>query len=756
MREKSTARPYQIPLNVRARRRAACLIRARSAATPASLSSIPPGSDDDEAPVTRSSNAEGPPARGPRMVASIVDPSVNDALALTGPGAPGAAFSDTESEHPVRARLLARARGEVPTSAARPGSSIPVDTTEPWVTPRPRVETRPVAGGDAERAPAAETRAPTSSTLVDRTAAAPADVFETSPPSAREARELHPPNSGTPAPPPAEVAAELERIAGHHRLSTEPSSRLSPNLTALLGGLLGLTVMGALGIFMGRLHGSVPTPPAEPGLESKPASETPPTVAAPIERKKVPGPWRIDDDKGAPGVRIVRGTIGKLPFLKAIEEAGVPKSEAYRVYAALKDVRNLDRCGAADQFRALLDQGTKKLKAFEYLVTPEEVYQAKSGDDGLLHGQRLDLKVERNQVRRAIVMEGASFEDAARKAGFDPGLGNVVEKALAGHMLLGELRPGDRLRVIAQEVTVLGEFSRYAGVEAIELVRAGKPALRFYYFNSPGQSGYFDLNGRAPFEGGWRKPITTAPVTSRFNMKRMHPVLHKIMPHNGTDFGAATGTPIGATAPGTISFIGPAGPSGNLVKVKHAGGYESGYAHLSRYVATLHVGDPVERMQVVGYVGSTGRSTGPHLHFTMRKDGVYFDAESLNLDGMRVLPPSMRAEFAQVRAKYDPILDAIPLPAAPAAPVEAPESAVPAGSEDTDPTAEEDESPLREDEAKPRAMAAPTPPAAGPAPPASTTPPTDAKPAPSGNAIFLSDGDLLKMQSAKDDGEVRE
>src|SRR5690606_23158210 len=103
--------------------------------------------------------------------------------------------------------------------------------------------------------------------------------------------------------------------------------------------------------------------------------------------------------------------------------------------------------------------------------------------------------------------------------------------------------------------------------------------------------------------------------------------------------------------------------SGNLVKVQHPGDIETGYAHLSRFAEGLKVGDRVKRLQVIGYVGSTGRSTGPHLHFTVKKDGKFIDPITLNLDGMRVLPKSERDAFMQVKAKYDALLDAIQLPA---------------------------------------------------------------------------------------------
>ncbi len=317
------------------------------------------------------------------------------------------------------------------------------------------------------------------------------------------------------------------------------------------------------------------------------------------------------------------------------------------------------------------------------------------------------------------------------------------------------------MRVIAQEVTVLGEFARYAGIEALEIIRknAGDKSLKIYYFHHPRAGGYYNGRGQAPYEGGWRVPIKGAPITSPFNPKRMHPVLNKVMPHNGTDFGAPMGTPVGASSYGTVSFIGPAGPSGNLVKIDHPGGMETGYAHLSRFAEGLRVGDKVKRMQVVGYVGSTGRSTGPHLHFTAKKDGKYIDPVSLNLDAMRVISLEYRGEFERVKAEYDKMLNAIPIPpplveSKPAVLAHAdPAESAPGEDDGADEPEAELGSGSGEDEAEAEvAVAPPKAPA-----PAKATAPAPAKPATKGAAaVYLTDKELLEMQSASDEGEVEE
>jgi murein DD-endopeptidase MepM/ murein hydrolase activator NlpD len=721
------------------------------------------GSPTGAPPATSPSGSE--PARGPRFVGSIVDPDVDGddpwgtGESLSAPLKLGSSPPPSDVErpafaeraHPVRQRLLARASGQL--GQPSKGAGADLDSASDAAPTQPRLGSR----RPLERTPAAPPATPSVAPF-DRLGSRRSERPRTPTPAPVRSEHLtsgledlaH----GEPGAPRTGLDSELDRIALGPTGQAESgrTSQLSPNMVALFGALLGLTTVGSLVALASRVDLSRPVPPLAASASAAPPSAAPASAPPPEARQKLPPPWRIADEKGKPEFRIIGGRIGSKAFLKAIQDAGVEKSQAYRAYNALKGVVELNRCKPADEWQALIERRTGKLFAFEYIPSKEEVYQAGARDGSALEGKKLDLKVARNQVRRAFVYDGQSFDASARAGGFDDHLDDVLSKALGGHMTLSELERGDRLRVIVQEVTVLGDFSRYAGVEAVEVLKKGDKPLRVYFYGHATDGGYFDDDARAPFEGGWRKPIPGAPITSKFNPKRMHPVLHKVMPHTGTDFGAPTGTPIGASSPGTVSFIGNGGPSGNLVKVQHPGGIETGYAHMSRFAEGLKLGDKVKRLQLLGYVGSTGRSTGPHLHFTAKRNGEFFDAETLNLDGMRVLPPSQRGPFTEVKAKYDALLDAIPLPAelAPAvaaAPAVAPEM----GAAEPDLGDPGDAHDIPE----PAAAAPATPQPAAPNPAPAKAPPAGAPAAPkSGSSVFLSDEELLRQQGMSDDGEV--
>lgn len=533
---------------------------------------------------------------------------------------------------------------------------------------------------------------------------------------------------------------------------SRPKPPMSPQMVATFGAFVGVLVVATIIAISMRLDQTKPV--LETVASSKPTAavssiveqhENPP-LPKKRQRVKIPGPYRVKDSLNDPQLRVVEGQIGFEPFLKAVEKAGVPLKEAYRLLIAFEKVRPLNNCSRHHKFVAAIDRASKRLKAFEYIQGPEEVFQAKESSEGLLVAEKLDLQVKRERLVSAFAVQDAGLERSVTDAALEPQLLRSMREALIGHLSLEEIERGSRVRVIVQEVTALGEFARYAGIEALEVqFPSEKKRLRVYYFNGPKSRGFYDETARAPYEGGWRSPIPNAPITSKFNMRRMHPVLHKIMPHTGVDFGAATGVPIGATSFGTITFIGWGGPTGNFVRVQHSDGYESGYAHMSRFAEGLKVGDKVKRLQTLGYVGSTGRSTGPHLHFTIKKDGKFIDPLSLNLDALRVLPGEEREVFLQHKGQYDAQLDAIELPPLPKSHAPVPASA--AASEGFEEDGMEGDS-----HANGSAVAASAAPAVTETQPANNS----AAPAKNGSALYLTDEELMRMQKSSESGEVDE
>lgn len=559
------------------------------------------------------------------------------------------------------------------------------------------------------------------------------------------------------------LSEELERVAraptssprrSNLRLGDAP---LSPNTVTAFGVVFGLAALAS--VFAALTHwaprgdgrstdATKPEPTASAGptraIAKEPsAAPAPIPTVPPRARKKLPGPWRISDFSKA-GYRRLEGKIGDQPFLKAVNATGLEMKQAYRILAAFKDTKDLNKCGKNDRFTALVDS-SGRLSAFEYVVNAEEIYQAKENDKGELKGQRLDLKVERTRAKGALLISSESFETSTLQSGFEPSLGIVLNRALEGHISVEQYRLGDRLRIVAQEVTVLGEFSRYAGIEAVEYLPAeNDQPIRIYYFQGEGTKGYVNAKAQLLSEGGWRKPVKNAPITSRFNPKRFHPILKIIKPHTGTDFGAPTGAPVYAALYGTVKFVGDLGPNGNYVGIQHNNGYETGYSHLSRFAEGLKVGDRVKTLDLIGYVGSTGRSTGPHLHFGVKKKGTFIDPESLHLDSLATLPSKEREAFARVKRNYDELLDAIALPAVPATLLN---SSAPTPPEEHD--HELDEAPA----AQPAGTQPAAPVQAMPTAVASPNPAAPAAPNPNRSAIYLSDKELMAVQSSNDDGE---
>ncbi|MEC7525552.1 MAG: M23 family metallopeptidase [Myxococcota bacterium] len=346
--------------------------------------------------------------------------------------------------------------------------------------------------------------------------------------------------------------------------------------------------------------------------------ETPEAAAAPPPTEELEG--------GA--TRTVRQFGEARGFRPALVNAGCTGEEADALIAALGEVMDFRRCRPSHEMVFVRNEdGT--LRRFTYNASITQIYEASRDDEGTLVGRQVPIPIERVRIRRGGTIR-SSLGSALERVGLGRTLVGVFVETFAREVNFNtHTRAGDTFRIIVEEERVAGELLRYGTVHALEVngQRLGHHQA-FWFEPSEGDGDFFDESGRA-VHGGWlRTPLRYDHISSPFDPRRMHPILRRIHPHNGVDYAASTGTPVWAAADGTITVIGPRGANGNLVSIRHANGYETHYAHLSRFASGLEQGDTVEQRQVIGYVGSTGRSTGPHLHFGLKRHGRFIDPQA--------------------------------------------------------------------------------------------------------------------------------
>ena len=211
-----------------------------------------------------------------------------------------------------------------------------------------------------------------------------------------------------------------------------------------------------------------------------------------------------------------------------------------------------------------------------------------------------------------------------------------------------ELRAGAEISLVADVLVPPPELDRkpkLGNLHAIKIVNDGKEHIAVRYVIDD-KEGWYHPDGTGMKRPFLRSPLEFSRVTSSFNPKRYHPILKRTRPHNGTDFGAPTGTPVRAVADGLVKMARKNGGHGNFVKLSHTGTYATSYSHLSRI--KVREGQRIKQGQIIGLVGSTGQSTGPHLHFQMWKSGKYVDAMRVRLPKSNPLPAQQRDEFKDI------------------------------------------------------------------------------------------------------------
>jgi murein DD-endopeptidase MepM/ murein hydrolase activator NlpD len=295
----------------------------------------------------------------------------------------------------------------------------------------------------------------------------------------------------------------------------------------------------------------------------------------------------------------------------------LPARSIHRILSGLRAYMDFDRIPPDTAYRVVLDPRGEL-----------QEFTIESGR-GLLHlsaGPTGDA-VHRSGLRRAIRIETASGRlqsdsgGTIRIVGEAPELIHRFEKVLSQEVdSAGEFQQCDRFRLVVEKIYECRQLLRYGRIEAFELhkEKACSLVIRF-------KGEYYDEAGRSLKEQFLRVPLHYQFVSCEFMKARKHPILGGVRPHHGIDFVAPYGTAVWAVADGQVVIAGWLNGYGRTVVLRHACGYESLYAHLSGFGPGIHEGVTVMQKQVIGFIGTTGLSTGPHLHYGLTKDGVYRD-----------------------------------------------------------------------------------------------------------------------------------
>ena len=302
---------------------------------------------------------------------------------------------------------------------------------------------------------------------------------------------------------------------------------------------------------------------------------------------------------------------------------------AYQFVQAVRPVFDPRRIRVGNSYKLIVGNDGV-LRRFEYNIDNDEFLRVDYDTDAEVsfEAERVTYVKERAEVVTSGLIDerNSSLSAALDDIGENVNLAILMADVFSGEIdFNNDLRRGDHFDVLLEKYYREDVFSDYGDIVAAEFYNDGR-TVQAFSFVIPGddQALYYDADGRSLKRLFLRSPFRFEPrVTSRFSYRRLHPVLGTNRPHLGVDYGAPTGTPVIAVANGRVVSAAASGGSGNLVRLRHTNGYETYYLHLSRFAKGMRPGSRVVQGQTVGYVGSTGLATGPHLDYRIRKNGTF-------------------------------------------------------------------------------------------------------------------------------------
>ena len=340
-------------------------------------------------------------------------------------------------------------------------------------------------------------------------------------------------------------------------------------------------------------------------------------------------------------------------FDKILENYSVEKSEIIKIKNSLEKKVNLNRLNTKQIIQFSLDKTNNKIEEFTYQISnTKKIYLKRSKEK-----DNFNEKIISIQLNKEIVYKENIIIQSLYKSATDEKIPANIIIEFAG--IYGfqvdfqrDIRKKDKFQIMYE--IFLNE--RKEIIETGEILFANLKLSgqdnSLYHFDHKGSEGHYDKYGKSVKKALMKTPINGARLSSPFGMRK-HPIDGYNKMHRGTDFAAPMGTPIMASGDGVVKKAGWCGGGGNCVKIKHNSTYQTVYAHMSKFARGIKTGVRVKQGQTIGYVGSTGKSTGPHLHYEVIVNGKKVNSQKLKLPSGKILKGSERKLFETNKIKLD-------------------------------------------------------------------------------------------------------
>ena len=371
-------------------------------------------------------------------------------------------------------------------------------------------------------------------------------------------------------------------------------------------------------------------------------------VATPaVKAETAPEITQNDDSRTVMGIVRSRETLDSI-----FSKHNLDKAELNKIYHTSKNEFNLSKISVGSVYSFEIDKNDNKIRNMQFSINDDSFLNVVKMPEGF-KSEKVDINYEKRigsfyiHIKDNLVSSMPGTHREYKKLAL-----NLSEIYAWDIDFSNEIRNGDSVKIIVEELWVGEAFKGYGDILAAEFTSNGTNHYAYRY-EEDGYTDYYDGNGKSLRKALLRSPLKFKYITSRFRKRRLHPKLRIYRPHLGVDYAASTGTPVSAAGSGKVVFAGYKGQMGKMVRIKHPGGYETYYGHLSKIPRNIRKGRKVSQDDLIGYVGSTGLATGPHLDYRIKYNGKFVNPLKIKLPRGKSIPQNLMADFKQTINRFE-------------------------------------------------------------------------------------------------------